>query len=130
MLDHCIASVHTYSVHTPHHNFRIIGNSGSNSNEEALLPASENPAATDVETRMVEIYNLIRTGAKAFLRAEYFICLGFIAVFGLIVFILVSYQGAGVRVLYCFKREDLPIVLYLNGHITSPANLSIPPAAV
>ena len=112
MLDHWIASVHTYSVHTPHQNFRIGGSSGPNSNnEEALLPAGET-AATDVEKRMVDIYNLIRTGAKAFLRAEYFICLGFIAIFGLIVFILVSYQGAGVRVLYCLKREDpLPIVV-------------------
>ena len=125
MLDHFIASVHTYSVHTPHHNFRIIGNSGSNSNEEALLPAGET-AGTDVEKRMVDIYNLIRTGAKAFLRAEYFICLGFIAIFGLIVFILVSYQGAGVRVLYCFKREDC---CTLMAHHQS-ANLSIPPAAV
>jgi len=98
---------------------KIIGNSGSNSNEEALLPASENPAATDVETRMVEIYNLIRTGAKAFLRAEYFICLGFIAIFGLIVFILVSYQGAGHSSAFDWEFGGLSAISFCVGSLTS-----------
>ena len=115
ILEHRIASVHTYSVLTPRHNFRIVGNSESTSREEALLPSSSYPPATEVEARMLEIYDLIRTGAKAFLRAEYFICLGFIAIFGLIVFILVSYQGAGVRIFFLFffllSFLVLPIVL-------------------
>ena len=40
---------------------------------------------------LVEIYEAIRTGAKAFLKAEYTICVGFCALFALVIFSLVSW---------------------------------------
>ena len=46
---------------------------------------------------MLKIFTLIRKGAKAFLRSEYLMCLAFIGVFGVIVFVFVSYQGTKVR---------------------------------
>lgn len=41
-------------------------------------------------SRLIEIYNAIRMGADAFLRAEYRICCIFVVVFGGIVFVLTS----------------------------------------
>lgn len=41
---------------------------------------------------LIEVYNAISTGAEAFLRAEYSICTGFVAVFAVIIFALISWS--------------------------------------
>ena len=52
--------------------------------------------------RMLQLYVAIRDGAKAFLWAEYKICFIFIAVFGLIVFLLVGSGGSWTQGAFSF----------------------------
>ena len=83
---------------------------------------------------MLKIFTLIRNGAKAFLRSEYLMCLAFIGVFGVIVFVFVSYQGTKVRahlarLLFLAHPKTNQIVLigfrYLNRYVFVAAHQTI-----
>lgn len=48
--------------------------------------------ATEAQMAQVrEVYEAVKTGANAFLRAEYTICLQFVVLFGLLIFVLISW---------------------------------------
>eukprot|EP01052_Picozoa_sp_SAG31_P012250 SAG31_NODE_712_length_12660_cov_9.298463_4_plen_819_part_00 len=47
----------------------------------------------DRHEKMFKIYGFIRDGAKAFLHAEYLVCSGFVAIFGLLVMCLTAQTG-------------------------------------
>jgi inorganic pyrophosphatase len=55
----------------------------------------ESEIAESPETKIYNIYEAIRTGAKAFLVAEYTLCMIFIAVFSVVVFVLTSRDADG-----------------------------------
>ena len=76
---------------------RAVKLTGENGELETALLArgSEDDDHNDqsVMTKMVHIYSIIQRGARAFLWAEYKLCFVFIALFGTIVGVLVSYSG-------------------------------------
>jgi len=55
--------------------------------------AGRGSSEEDRTRKLIEIYDAISLGAKSFLYAEYKICLVFIVVFGLLVFVLVGSAG-------------------------------------
>jgi inorganic pyrophosphatase len=70
---------------------------GENEKEDALVKHDtlESDVVPSVSKKIVEIYNLITVGAQSFLKAEYLICVAFIVIFGVIVFVCTSFQGIG-----------------------------------
>ena len=68
------------------------GTSGG-ANQGLLEGQLEEGIRADVGHRLMTIYEAVRSGADAFLMAEYRICLIFVACFALVIFILVSHVG-------------------------------------
>ena len=68
------------------------------------------------ETKIFHIYEAIRTGAKAFLFAEYALCFGFIVVFSVVVLCLTSHIGPGQ---WNWTQGTLTAVSFAVGGITS-----------
>jgi len=66
--------------------------------------------------RMRQIHRDIRDGAKAFLYAEYMMCLAFVVVFGILVFVTVSHTGPGE---WDMKQGTLTAFSFVVGAITS-----------
>ena len=81
----------------------VGGNSRSELPSAAMLDngagSLNNP---DTTKRLLEIHAAIEEGAKSFLWAEYKICFIFIAVFGLIVFLLVGSGGSWTQGAFSF----------------------------
>jgi Na+/H+-translocating membrane pyrophosphatase len=109
---------------------RIPVRSEGVSDSTGLVSGSNDEATT---RRLVEIYTAIYEGAESFLRAEYSICARFIFVFGILIFVLVSWGtgwdfarglfttlsfvlGAATSIReYCFPRFPLVSFHFLNG---------------
>jgi inorganic pyrophosphatase len=53
------------------------------------------PDGAETQQRLMTIYESIRQGANAFLFAEYKICAVFIVIFGALILVLTSFEGAG-----------------------------------
>ncbi|RHY29383.1 hypothetical protein DYB32_005178 [Aphanomyces invadans] len=68
--------------------------------------------------RLFEIYSAFREGAQAFLLAEYTLCLAFIAVFGLVIFVLTSYVNKADQV-FDWTFGALTATAFAVGGLTS-----------
>ena len=66
-------------------------------------------------SKLVGIYEAIREGADSFLRAEYTICAYFLAGFGVVVLLLVSYTGGEFHI----DEGGLTAIAFLAGGVTS-----------
>ena len=91
---------------------RIPVRSEGISDSTGLVNGSSNDEATT--RRLVEIYTAIYEGAESFLRAEYSICARFIFVFGILIFVLVSW-GTG----WDFARGLFTTLSFVLGAATS-----------
>jgi len=69
----------------------------------------------EIQGRLVHIYDCIRDGAQAFLFAEYRIMAIFLVVFGLLLFVLTSYQEKK----WQWSRGAYTLISFLVGGITS-----------
>jgi H+-translocating diphosphatase len=87
----------------------------TSTNESTALSGGD----IDEETtnRLVEIYEAIYEGAESFLRAEYKVCVIFVAAFAVLIFVLVSW-GTG----WDMARGSFTAVSFLLGAFTSMAS--------
>ena len=90
---------------------RIPVRSEGVSDSTGLVSGSNDESTT---RRLVEIYTAIYEGAESFLRAEYSICARFIFVFGILIFVLVSW-GTG----WDFARGLFTTLSFVLGAATS-----------
>ncbi len=90
---------------------RIPVRSEGVSDSTGLVSGSNDESTT---RRLVEIYTAIYEGAESFLRAEYSICARFIVVFGILIFVLVSW-GTG----WDFARGLFTTLSFVLGAATS-----------
>ena len=81
----------------------------------ALLSGEARATTAD---KLYEIYIAIQEGAKAFLFAEYTLCLAFIVVFGAIVFVLTSFVNKDNQT-WDFKFGGLTAIAFAIGGLTS-----------
>lgn len=96
---------------------RIPVRSEGISDSTGLVNGSNDEATT---RRLVEIYTAIYEGAESFLRAEYSICARFIVVFGILIFVLVSW-GTG----WDFARGLFTTLSFVLGAATSIRECSL-----
>lgn len=99
---------------------RIPVRSEGVSDSTGLVNGSNDEATT---RRLVEIYTAIYEGAESFLRAEYSICARFIVVFGILIFVLVSW-GTG----WDFARGLFTTLSFVLGAATSIREFIAPPS--
>jgi len=78
----------------------------------SLVTSTANEEETTA--RLVEIYTAIYEGAESFLRAEYSMCLQFVVVFSIIIFVLVSWGTE-----WDYTRGTLTMVSFILGSATS-----------
>jgi len=83
--------------------------------ESTSIVGGANDEATTL--RLIEIYTAIYEGAESFLRAEYFVCFWFVALFSVVILILVSW-GTG----WDMARGIFTTVSFLLGAFTSMAS--------
>ena len=83
--------------------------------ESTSIVGGANDEATTL--RLIEIYTAIYEGAESFLRAEYFVCFWFVALFSLVILILVSW-GTG----WDMARGIFTTLSFLLGAFTSMAS--------
>jgi len=76
----------------------------------------EEGVESSTEEKVFEIYNDIRNGAKAFLFAEYTVCLVFLVVFGFIVLMLTAHSADGT---WDWTMGTLTCTAFAVGGITS-----------
>lgn len=100
---------------------RIPVRSEGVSDSTGLVSGSNDESTT---RRLVEIYTAIYEGAESFLRAEYSICARFIFVFGILIFVLVSW-GTG----WDFARGLFTTLSFVLGAATSIRELFCCPSS-
>ena len=97
---------------------RIPVRSEGISDSTGLVNGSSNDEATT--RRLVEIYTALYEGAESFLRAESSICARFLVVFGILIFVLVSW-GTG----WDFARGLFTTLSFVLGAATSIRECSL-----
>lgn len=91
-----------------------VRSEGSSGDATSLVNNTNHEATT---RRLVEIYTAIYEGAESFLRAEYTVCIWFVAFFSIVVWVLVTW-GTG----WDFHRGLFTAVSFLLGAATSMAS--------
>jgi len=81
----------------------------------SLVTSTANTEETT--SRLVEIYEAIYEGAESFLRAEYTMCIQFVVVFAVIIFVLVSWGTD-----WDYTRGSLTMFSFVLGAATSMAS--------
>jgi len=80
------------------------------SDETSLISGNDH----EMTVRLIDIYEAIYEGAESFLRAEYTVCVGFVAIFSLIIFVLVMWGSS-----WDFTRGIFTALSFILGALTS-----------
>merc|ERR1719472_41833 len=80
------------------------------SDETSLISGNDH----ETTTRLIEIYEAIYEGAESFIRAEYTVCVGFVAIFTIIIFVLVMWGTS-----WDFTRGIFTALSFILGALTS-----------
>jgi inorganic pyrophosphatase len=87
-----------------------LGEKGHNVNTELLRPE---------QNKVLTIYDAIREGADSFLKAEYKVCMVFIVVFSIIIFVLTSRTNVDGKTGWKWDEGGLTAASFIVGSLTS-----------